>query len=380
MNLNRTIHIALDGLALGNRGGTGRYVELLMQGFARILDKSAHVHLLHWRNSQIPEQWRDCPHISLYPAHSMPPFWGPLRAFQRERIQHRWLDDMAKEGFKLDIVHGPSFVLPPVPDGAAGVLTVHDLAFHLYPDTLPLARRLYLKRTVPDSIRRATLVLADCDAVRDELRVVYGTDIQTQTVLLGLETLSEINPEQIEKTRQKLGLEEDYWLTLSTLEPRKNLPLLVEAYKKASQNAKLPQLVIAGRRGWRCRELDRVIKSLPQRESIRLTGFLSEIEREAIIAGTGLFLAPSMYEGCDLPALEAAARGIPIIASNIPAHRQYLPKTTAFLNPFDIASWVDALNLMASREDKAYLTPLDARNPLQVATDTLFAYRRVITD
>ncbi len=371
--------VALDGLALGNRGGTGRVVEIFLDGFVQILDGQDRVHVLVRKGCRLRDAWRDCPHlhVSQAPFSTGESFLASAHAaVRRNRAIRQWLREIERDGRRLDIVHGPSFVLPTFPAHAVGVVTIHDLAFRLYPETVPSLRRWYLRREVPDAIRRAGLILVDCDAVGEELRDVYGSSLRIQTVPLGVPE-APIVPMDSQALRGELRLGERYWMTLSTLEPRKNLSRLVEAYARALEEADLPDLVLVGRRGWRCGTLDAVSRNEKLARKIRFPGYLPEEKRVALLDGAELFLAPSVYEGFDLPALEAQSRGVPVLASDISPHKSYHIDLSKLVNPYDVAAWSVALREYAI-SPPLRSAPRTLRGPVDVAAGLLDAYRAAL--
>ena len=371
------MRIALDGLAFGNRGGTGRYVEMLVTGLIEILKDTDRLLILVRDDVDIPSSWNTDSRLTLERVSLSGLAWrsGLFQVRRRHRYLNSWLNRMAEEG--VDLFHGPAFVLPRIPSGVVSVVTVHDLAFRLYPETLPRLRRWYLDRAVPNTIRRADLVLADCDAVRDQIHSEFGAELPVSTVLLGVPRPRPLRPGADKHIRARYSLGDRYWLTLSTLEPRKNLIRLLDAYRAALEVTTLPPLVLAGRRGWGCRLLDRMLAAPSLRERVVCTGFVSDEERDALLACAELFLAPSFYEGCDLPAIEAAARGTPVAAADIPPHRQYLPESTCFINPYDIAAWTGRL-IEWGTDLPDRRSPSAIREPVAAARDAYAAYESAL--
>lgn len=373
------MRVALDGVALGNRSGTGRYVELLMEGMKEALPPDDSMVVFVRPDFEVPRSWREISRIDFIPVtHAFPSRFGKIGGqLAWRRWLSSWLHERENTPERIDLFHGPAFVLPSLPETMAAVLTVHDLAFYLYPETLPLGRRWFLQRAVPKALMRANRVLVDCDAVGRELRDYLNVETEIETILLGVR----------QTTRNRLPLWPDclpglepgarYWLTLSTLEPRKNLERLVLAYRLASNTMELPPLVLIGRRGWGREGLDRLLDEPLKRGRIVQLGFVPDAKLVALLDYAELFLAPSLYEGCDLPALEAAARGVPIVASDIRAHRQYLPDYTVFINPYDTAEWINRLRSF-SKNPSTRKSPLVTRKPKELAIDTLKAYQSTL--
>jgi glycosyltransferase involved in cell wall biosynthesis len=216
----------------------------------------------------------------------------------------------------LDLFWSPLLTLP-VRVRLPAVVTVHDLTTLLYPETHSLKVRLSVMPFIERSVEQARQIAADSEATardlrrlfpqcRDKIRVVYpGVD-------------GEFRPgsqEAIAATREELGCPEGYVLFVGTLEPRKNLSLLVEAWRFLRRNdpTTLP-LVLAGPYGWRSQRLLRYIRSL-ESEGLH---YLSHVDRERLVRlfqGARIFVLPSLYEGFGLPAVEAMACGVPTIVT-----------------------------------------------------------------
>lgn len=269
------MRVALDGLALGNRSGTGRYVELLIEGMKEALPPDDSMVVFVRPDVELPRSWHECPPIRFLsvPQSLLSRFSQHLDRLAWRRWLAAWLCERENSPERIDLFHGPAFVLPPLPEGMAAVVTVHDLAFYLFPETLPAWRRWYLQTAVPKALRRADLVLVDCDAVGLELRQYFDFSMKIETVLLGIR----------QPVRNRLPLWPDclaqlepgtrYWLTLSTMEPRKNLECLVAAYRQAAETTDMPPLVLVGRFGWGYERLQRMLNEPLRRGQIIQLGF-----------------------------------------------------------------------------------------------------------
>lgn len=132
------------------------------------------------------------------------------------------------------------------------------------------------------------------------------------------------------KVREKYQLPENYILSLSTIEPRKNMELILKAYAKEIKHGKdIPKLVLAGRKGWK---MDDVIQKYQKEldDNIHFVGFIAEEDLPYIYAGAALFITASKYEGFGMPPLEALATGTKVLASDIPAHKEVLSESAAY--------------------------------------------------
>lgn len=220
----------------------------------------------------------------------------------------------------LDLLHAPVNSLPlrlPCP----GIVTIHDLAVLRYPHLFRPTRRRYQQYSIRQSVRRAALVIAISEHTRQdaiELLRVPAERIRVISPMLEERFSPLLSEEAIAQFRQRRGLPAQYILFLATLEPRKNLRRLIEAYALLKREAALPhQLVLAGARGWYYQTLEQQVRTAGLQEQIQFVGYVPEEEKPLWYQAADLFVYPSLYEGFGLPVAEAMACGVPVVTSNI---------------------------------------------------------------
>jgi glycosyltransferase involved in cell wall biosynthesis len=214
-----------------------------------------------------------------------------------------------------DVIHAPSpAAVPPPARGQRLVVTVHDLAFRVYPELFPRAWRTLYRLGVRRAARRADAIVTPSRSTAMDLASmagVAGDRIRVIPLAPSL-PLTGADPQSV---LARLRLPPQYLLFVGTLEPRKNLVRLVRAYRRAVREASLPHaLVLAGPLGWRSDPLLREVR-VPGRGEVILTGRTSPEELDALFRGAAAFAYPSLYEGFGLPVAEAMARGVPTIVS-----------------------------------------------------------------
>jgi len=168
-----------------------------------------------------------------------------------------------------------------------------------------------------------------------------------------------------QQVRQKYGLSQTFVLYIGTLEPRKNLARLVEAFAVSAARDPDIQLVIAGKKGWMQDALFATIDRLDLRGRIVFTGFIDEADKAPLIAACTVFVYPSLYEGFGLPALEAIACGAPTITSNLSALPEVVGDAALLIDPTSTPKLVEALELLLLNPDLR--GDLRSRGPLQAA-------------
>ncbi len=254
-------------------------------------------------------------------------------------------------GVRADVIHGTNFLLPPPGRGAAGVVTIHDLSYLRFPETVSAASARY-RELVPRTLRRAALVLADTQAVADEIAAEYRlTGDRVRAIPLGVDPVwfdaAGVPPAE-------LRLPERYLLFVGTLEPRKNLDTLLAAFRRLRrQDPQVPPLVLAGPAGWGP-ALDTA--GLAPAD-VRQLGYLDAATLRSVVANAAALCFPSIYEGFGLPPLEALAAGTPVIASDIAALREVLGDAGGAVRFFparDVDALAQAISvLLSARPDPA---------------------------
>jgi glycosyltransferase involved in cell wall biosynthesis len=234
-----------------------------------------------------------------------------------------------------DVVHATNFVLPPT-GPAAGVVTVHDLSFER-PDSFPGRGRL--RALVPWSVQRARRVLVPTETIAGEVRERYGLAEEKVTVtyegvspvFFGATPLAEL-------ALGRLGIPGRFCVAVGTLEPRKNLPRLLEAWRRLRAELKAWTLVLAGPRGWG--------PELPETPGVVMLGWVSDETLPGLLAAADMFCYPSHYEGFGLPPLEAMAAGTAAVVGRYSAAREVLGDAALLVDPDetdDIAGGLSAL-------------------------------------
>ena len=200
------------------------------------------------------------------------------------------------------------------------VITAHDASWVRHPETHPRERVRSMERMFPEALARAQRIIVDSDFVAGEMHAIFGVPYaRLRTVYLGVApSFRPLPPAQTLALCQRHGLAHGrYVLALGTLEPRKNLGVLLRAYRNLAPGlAREFPLVIAGMQGWRHGEVDREIGALERAGLLRMLGRVAEDDLPALYAAAAVFVYPSIYEGFGLPPLEAMKSGVPVIVAD----------------------------------------------------------------
>ena len=240
---------------------------------------------------------------------------------------------------KADITLFFNCVVPPGVSGKS-VVIVHDMAYKVCPETVRLKTKRWLQLTLKRSCRRADAIVTVSDSSKRDIIQYLGIEPEKISVMPNGVDLRYFhnNYERgaIENLKKKYRIEDEYFLYLGTLEPRKNIPFLLRAYKRLTEdklNVKIPQMVLAGGKGWLYDSIFSTVKELCLEDYVLFTGYLEEDEVPLVMCGAKAFVFPSKYEGFGMPPLEAMACGTPVITSDTSSLPEVVGDAGLLVNP-----------------------------------------------
>ncbi len=204
------------------------------------------------------------------------------------------------------------------------IATIHDLTIEKFPELHLSESIFFTKRRHRKLADSDTKIIAVSEQTKADYVDYYGVDPERVKVIYhGVN--KRYRPTDSAAVEGKYGLEKPYILFVGTLEPRKNLVRLVEAFWQLKEQERIPhQLVMVGKNGWGMDELDRKIRERGLEDQIVRLGYVPEVDKPSLISGADVFVYPSLYEGFGLPVLEAMACGTPVVTSDVSA----LPEVT----------------------------------------------------
>lgn len=295
-----------DGFSVERGTGVGRYTQSLANELQRR------------------------PEVDLLPQ----PEQGSIRKIRplvvRRTIYAAWLETGFQKQIKKlrpDLIHFTNQLVPRRrKTNAKYVVTIHDLTAWKLPEAFSPFYVRYIHTVVPRAVRLADLVLCPSDAIRREVIKHFSVDEKkVRTAWNADPRLPELSAqtenELLGRFRKRLGLQKSFVLFVGTLERRKNVRTLVEAFARVVRTADL-QLVMVGRPGFGFSEIEAAIKRQAMPGRYILPGFVSDEELALLYAHADAFAYPSLYEGFGIPLVEAMSRGLPIVASRIPASEE----------------------------------------------------------
>jgi glycosyltransferase involved in cell wall biosynthesis len=245
---------------------------------------------------------------------------------------------------RLDLLHGTAYAVPRL-SPAPTVVTVHDLSFLRFPGLFNRPNRLYLGAVVRMSVGRARKVIAVSASTKRELVELLGVPPERVEVIPnGVEPLFRPLPaEEVERFRRARDLPERFVLHIGTLEPRKNVPLLLRAHARLRREGLRHGLVLAGGRGWLSDAIFAEVRALGLDGSVLFPGFVPFEEQPLWYNAAAAFAYPSRYEGFGLPPLESMACGTPVVVANSSSLPEVVGEAGLTVDPADEAGLAAAL-------------------------------------
>jgi glycosyltransferase involved in cell wall biosynthesis len=300
-----------------------------------------------------------------------------LRIFWEQVLQ-----PLALARLRPDLLHSLAFVSP-VLAAPPTVVTVYDLSFKLMPERFRPAQRLYLNALTAHSCRRARRVIAISESTRADLQRCFGLARDRIDVAYpGLEPAFRPLPAAwVEAFRARRGLPARFILYLGTLEPRKNLATLVEAFARLRAEQPDLFLVLAGARGWWYHELLRQVGNMGLAQAVVFPGYVPEDELPLWYNAAAAFAYPSSYEGFGLPVAEALACGRPVVTSNVASLPEAAGEAAILAPPGDAPALAEALaRALKLGPDELARGPAHAARFTWAATaaQTVASYRRAL--
>jgi alpha-1,3-rhamnosyl/mannosyltransferase len=238
---------------------------------------------------------------------------------------------------KYDLYHEPNFIA--LSFAGPVVATIHDLSVIKYPDFHTLERVKMFEKYLLRTIDKAEYLITDSEFVRQDIIGTFAVDPEkVVTTLLGVEKrFYPRNEEQCVSFLDAYKLNyKSYILVVSTLEPRKNFRLVVDAYLMLDRKIKEQfPLVIVGMNGWEMSQFDKDLEKLKGQGYLRMLGYVPDEDLPLLYSAAKLFLYPSFYEGFGLPPLESMACGTPVITSNVSSLPEVIGEAGFMVSPDD---------------------------------------------
>jgi glycosyltransferase involved in cell wall biosynthesis len=280
---------------------------------------------------------RNCVPLDAPNAELRPCRWMPGRLAQYAWKTFNWPPFDLFAG-KADLYHFPNFIIPPLCGGKT-VVTIHDMSFLRYPQYTEELNLTYLKGGISTTIGRADAIITDSAFSAKEIIALTGAPPgKVHAIHLGISpSFAPPGEDAVGNCLSRLGIDRPYLLTVGTVEPRKNIPLIVEMFEKMKDFD--GALVIAGRLGWKYQGTLNKIRNSRRASKIILLNNLCDSDLPALYAGASLFVIASFYEGFGFTPLEAMACGAPVLSSQGGSLPEILGNAAVIARTFDPEEW-----------------------------------------
>jgi len=336
------MRVAIDYTpAVNQRGGIGRYTRELFRALIRLDQQDEFVVYYSHPRGQRPA----------------PTFPGVKNVAERPLgVSDRWLTILWHRlrvplsidllTGPVDLFHFPNFDMAPVRRGRR-VVTIHDLSFLLHPECAEEGNRAYLERAVPRAIRQADFVVVDSANTQNDVICLLDADPARVEVVYPAvdEHFRPIADEDaLAQMREKYNLHFPFILNQNVVEPRKNLPRLIEAYARLRRDLGIEhRLVIGGGLGWLYEPVFQAVEEHSLGDSVVFLGYVSDADLPLLYNLADLFVYPSLYEGFGIPPLEAMACGTPVVTSNTSSLPEAVGDAGLMVRPTDVEGLAEAM-------------------------------------
>ncbi len=284
---------------------------------------------------------------------------------------------------KLDVFHAPANIIP-LTYPKTSIVTIHDLAIYKNPAWFPM-QVFSTRLLVPQSLRKAQHIIAVSESTKQDLEEIFGVQPEKMSVIYEAPFTDALHvKDRNVDILEKFRLTQPYILFVGTIDPRKNVEMLLEAFTIVRKHPELKsiQFILAGGKGYRHdRVLDRIAQ-LHLGSAIKYLGYVTHNEKLALLKNAAVFAFPSLYEGFGLPVLDAMKLGVPVVTSNVSSLPEVAGDAAIQVNPDDPKALAGALTTVLTDPQKAAdmvrkgFTQAQKFNWDQAALQTLDVYRQ----
>ncbi|MCM8764016.1 MAG: glycosyltransferase family 4 protein [Candidatus Omnitrophica bacterium] len=316
--------IGIDAHAIGlQQGGNERYAEGLLKGLSEINTHDFKFTVFLNEKAQVPDFLNNNPTFEFRKVSAVP--------------VKRFIFDLPRniKKYRIDLIHMQYHV--PFRIDIPSVITLHDVSYLAHPEFFPIFERLKMKLMMPYSIKKAKKIITVSEFSKKEISKLYKyAPGKIYTIYNGIsDYFKPATTTEIQQTLEKYQIRNPYILTVSNLQPRKNLKGLIESFSNIlRKDRKFPCcLVIVGKKLWLYDDIFAGIRNSEFKEKIFITGYLNDTEIISLYSGAEMFVYVSFYEGFGFPPIEAMACGCPVITSNTSSLPEITGDACIHVNP-----------------------------------------------
>ena len=285
-------------------------------------------------------------------------------------------------GVKNDVFFSPAHYIPRF-ISTPTVVTIHDLSFHYFPEDF-LKRDLFkLKNWTKYSVHKAKKIIAVSNTTKNDLVKIYKLPSEKiQVIYNGYE--KEAGKTKVDQKLIKRLKNNFYILYVGTLQPRKNIPALIDAFYEFVKDNREFKLVIAGKKGWLYEKIFNKVRNLGLERNIIFAGYISNATLKELYKNAFCFVHPSLYEGFGIPILEAMSEGCPVISSDKSSLPEVGGNAALYFDPNDANQLVSQINNLKNHADLRNTLILNGKERVKLfswqkcAAETLSLLRQIV--
>ncbi|MCP4723456.1 MAG: glycosyltransferase family 4 protein [bacterium] len=335
--------IGINTSFINLKSGIGTYVNNLVQNLQLIQNDNDQYFFFLSKDSYCPENFNekrnDVFKINI-------PQYNSIRKVLWEQLSMPGRIDK----LKIDVFHSPAYISP-VFLKASSIITFLDLTFVKFPETIHFYKKEFYNLMFRKSVEKAVKIITISDFIKEELIDYYGCpEEKVETVHLGVSDLFKPcqDDEMKKRVLEKYRIDRPFFLFVGLMEPRKNLPSVLEAFSRINNDDAL--FVIVGRKGWGYNDVQKTLENPELREKVLITDEISVEELKILYSASLAFIYLSLYEGFGLPVLEAMACGAPVVTSNSSALPEVAGDAALFADPENVEEISDAMKRIINDE------------------------------
>ncbi len=241
---------------------------------------------------------------------------------------------------KADILHSPGFVAPLMLKGVKSVVTLFDTSWFSHVETHQGFKSFYFRLMIPPTIKRANAIIAISESTKRDIQKLFNVQSEKVAITL-LATNGKVYNDKpaddalFTSLKKKYRINDPFLLYVGTVEARKNLQRLLDAFLILKEKKKAEQLVFVGKKGWLVEELYHRIQKEKLTDAVCFTGYLPDDEVAELMKRCSCFLYPSLYEGFGIPVLEALSCGALVVTSDCSSLPEVAGNAGFLCNPLD---------------------------------------------
>lgn len=249
---------------------------------------------------------------------------------------------------KVDLSVFFNFIVPPKISGKV-ITTVHDLTFLRYAETMKRSNYEHISSGLRRSVDRSDVIITVSEFTKRELQELMGVSADRIEVVYSAPSLHDNVSADFLSISSKYRIKSEYILFVGTIEPRKNLRRLIQAFDYLRVQRKIPeQLVLVGGDGWNNKEIYEELSHINHKDDVIFTGFVDGATKNALYKNANVFVFPSVYEGFGIPPLEAMQHGCPVVCANAASLPEVVGNAAYMVDPFDVNSIADGIYAVLS--------------------------------